>query len=183
MTDMERMFSALENSLKSEMTKLHKDMGHMLVRVEEVEKRADAHTKRIKELKGEIKTLKQEQLEQAYRLEDQLNKEKRKNVRIRGVPEAPQTENIIEVIGQVLNLSSINEARNELKIERAYRTRRPIGLSNETPRDIIVRFCSLEGKNLVWKSLKEKPPILLEGKEIQVFQDLYFNITGVFQHA
>lgn len=69
MTDMERMFSALENSLKSEMTKLHKDMGHMLVRVEEVEKRADAHTKRIKELKGEIKTLKREQLEQAYRLE------------------------------------------------------------------------------------------------------------------
>lgn len=54
MRDMERMFAALENSLKSEMTKLHKDMGHMLARVEEVEKKADMHTRRIKELKGEI---------------------------------------------------------------------------------------------------------------------------------
>lgn len=140
MTDMERMFAALENSLKSEMTKLHKDMGHMLARVEEVEKKADTHTRRIKELKGEIKNLKQEQQEQACTLEDQENKERRKNLRIRRFPELPQTENLIEVIGQVLNPTSTNEAINELKIKGAHRTRRPLDLPNETSRDIVVRF-------------------------------------------
>lgn len=58
MTDIERMFAALENSLKAEMTNLHKDMGHMLARVEEVEKKADTHNKnkRLKKRNSKSKT-------------------------------------------------------------------------------------------------------------------------------
>lgn len=36
----------------------------------------------------------------------------------------------------------------------------------------MVRFDNLEGKNQIWKNLKEKPPIVYEGREIQIFQDL-----------
>lgn len=45
-------------------------------------------------------------------------------------------------------------------------------MSIDTPRDIIVRFESWEVKNHIWRNLKGKPPITLEGKEIQIFQDL-----------
>lgn len=86
-TDVERKFAALENSLKTEMAVIHKDMGHMLTRVEEVENKTDLHAKMIEELKGEIKTLKLEHKEQAYRAEDQENRDRRKNLRIRGIPE------------------------------------------------------------------------------------------------
>lgn len=72
-TDMEAMFAALENSLKTEMAIIHKDLGHMLSRVEEVEK-MDSHTSIIKELKGEMNILKKDQQEQAYRIEDQKKK-------------------------------------------------------------------------------------------------------------
>lgn len=132
-------------------------------------KKTDMHTRRIKELNGEIKILKQEQQEQAYRFEDQENKERSKNLRIRGLPESPQTENLKDVIGQVFNLTSTNEATNELMIEGAHRTRRSLGLPSETPRDIVVHFDSLEEKSQIWKNLKGKPPIVYEGKEIQIF--------------
>lgn len=136
----------------------------MLARVEEVEKKKTDMDTRIKELKEEIKILKQEQQEQAYRFEDQENKDRRKNLRIRGLPESSQTENLMDVIGRVFNPTSINEAMNELRIERAHRTRRPLGLRGEAPREIIVRFESLEEKSQIWKNLKGKPPIVYEGK-------------------
>lgn len=47
-SDMEKMFAALENSLKTEMTTIHKDLGHILSRVEEVETKVDSHLKMIK---------------------------------------------------------------------------------------------------------------------------------------
>lgn len=53
-SDMEKMFTALENSLKTEMTTIHKDLGHILSRVEEVETKVDSHLKMIKKLRGEI---------------------------------------------------------------------------------------------------------------------------------
>lgn len=71
--DMKIMFAALENSLKIEMVTIHKDLGHMLSKVE-VEKKVDSHSRIIKELKEEIKTLKKDQQEQTYRLEDQEKK-------------------------------------------------------------------------------------------------------------
>lgn len=171
-TDMERMFAALENSLKTEMAVIHKDMGHMLERVEKVEKKTDFHAKMIKELKGEIKTLKLEHKEQAYRAEDQENRDRRKNLRIRGLPEPSQTENLKEVIGRVFNPIILKEESNEIKIERVHRIRRPQGMSIDIPRDIIVRFESWEVKNHIWRNLKGKSPITFEGKEIQIFQDL-----------
>lgn len=60
---MEKMFAAQENSLKAEMTTIHKDLAHMLSRVE-VEIKVDSHLRMIKELRGEINILKKEQQEQ-----------------------------------------------------------------------------------------------------------------------
>lgn len=170
--DMEKMFAALENSLKAEMLTLHKDMGHILSRVEEVETKADTHLKMIKELKGEIKILKREQQEQSYKIEDQENRERRRNLRIRGLPEIGQAENLIGKMSNLFNHILGKEESNEIKIERAYRLRRPQGLPMETPRDIIVRFERWEEKNQIWINLKRKSPIEYAEARLQIFQDL-----------
>lgn len=137
--DMKIMFAALENSLKAEMAIIHKDLGCMLMRVEDVGKKMDSHTNMIKELKEEIKTQKINQ-EQTYRLEDQENRDRRKNLRIPGLPEPTQTENLIEIIRKVFNLILGKEEKNPTKIERVHRVRRPQGLPLDSSRDIIVRF-------------------------------------------
>lgn len=71
--DMETMFGALENSLKTEMAIIHKDLGHMLTRVEEVGERNGPLNKYDKSRKID---------KQTYRLEDQVNRDRRKNLRI-----------------------------------------------------------------------------------------------------
>lgn len=42
-SDLTTMFVALENSLKTKMAIIHKDLGHLLTRVEEVEKSGLPH--------------------------------------------------------------------------------------------------------------------------------------------
>lgn len=71
------MSATLENSLKTEMA-IISNLGHILIRVEDMERRVDSLTQVIKELKGEVKTLKMEQRELAYEMEDQENRSRRK---------------------------------------------------------------------------------------------------------
>lgn len=67
---MAAMFAVLENSLKTEMAIIHKDLGHVHTRVEDLEKRLDSHTRVVKEMKVEIKALKIEQRKLTYKMED-----------------------------------------------------------------------------------------------------------------
>lgn len=117
-------------------------------------------------MRGEINILKKEQQEQIYKIEDQENRERRKNLRIRGLPEPTQAENLIEIMNKIFNPILGKEESNIIKIERVHKIRRPQGLSMEKPRDIIVRFKNWEEKNQIWIILKRKP--LIEKAEVNL---------------
>lgn len=170
--DMEKMFAALENSLKAEMSTLHKDMGYMLNRVEEVEIKVDLHQKNIKELEDEIKKLKREQQEQSYKIEEQENRDKKKNLRIRGLPETEQAENLIEKMNNLFNQILGKETTNTIGIESVFRVKKPQRFARETSRDVIVRFEKWEEKKQIWINLKRKTQIEFAGGKLQIFQDL-----------
>lgn len=99
-------------------------------------------------------------------------KDRRKNLRIRGLPESSQTGNVTDIIRKIFNPILEKEESNPIKIERVHKLRRPQGLLTESPRDIIVRFENWEEKKQIWKNLRGKPPIEYEEKTIQIFQDL-----------
>lgn len=101
--EMAAIFAALESSLKIEMATIHKNLGHVLTRVDDTEKRLDSHTQTIKEIKGEMKVLRTEQRELEYKLEDQENRHRRKNLRICGLPEPIQGEDLVEKNWKIFN--------------------------------------------------------------------------------
>lgn len=166
------MFAVLEKSLKNEMERIHRNLGHILERVEEVEKISESNSIGMRKLEAEIKSLKIVQQEQAYKLEDQESRDRRKNLRIRGVPETSHQEDLIEIIKKICNPLMNKETTNPIKIERAHRLKRPRELPQENPRDIIVRFKNWEDKNQLWQNLRGKSPIEHEGNHIQFFQNL-----------
>lgn len=131
--EIESMFAALEKSLKNEMERIHRNLGHVLERVEEMEKISESNTIGVRKLEAEIKSLKMVQQEQAYKLVDQENRDRRKNIRIRGVPEIPHQEDLTEIIKKICNALTNKETTHPIKIERAHRLRRPRELPQENP--------------------------------------------------
>lgn len=85
--EMAEMFSRLELSLKGEMATLHGDLNQILKRVEETEEKLDKHVAEMKELNEQMEGLQREQRHMRYKIEDQENRNRRKNLRIRGLPE------------------------------------------------------------------------------------------------
>lgn len=142
------MFAKLEHSLKTDMATLYGDLGQILTREEDTERRLDTHIQVINKLKEEI--LQTEQRNVPYKIKVQENRNRRKNLRIRGLPEASQEEDLIDIMNKIFNPLLGRAVSESLKTERVQRIRRPQSVMKETQRDIIVRFHSYEEKAQIW---------------------------------
>lgn len=165
------MFAKLETSIKGEMATLHKDLNHILRRVEGREEQLDVQAVTIKDLKEQMVRLQRDQRDAMYRLEDQENRNRRKNLRIRGVPDMQGEDlqvKMDKIFGHLLGLKETEK----IKFERVHRVRKPATLAAEISRDIIARFHYFQDKEQIWQSLKNKQPIKYEESILQIFPDL-----------
>lgn len=79
-------FAKLEQSLKTEMTTIHGfDLGQILTSVEDTEEKLDNHASEIEDLKKQVRNLQLEQRNMLYKLDDQENRSRRKNLGKSGV--------------------------------------------------------------------------------------------------
>lgn len=85
--EMLEMFLRLENSIKADINTLRVDLGNLLARVELSEDKIDKQAQELCDLKEQVKITHQNQMKLLYRLEDQENRNRRQNLRIRLVPE------------------------------------------------------------------------------------------------
>lgn len=108
-----------------------------------------------------------------YRLEDQENRSRRKNLRIRGLPEAQgERENLQEKVDQIFG-GLINPAENKkIKLDRMHRIRKPAEISKEAPRDVIVRFHNYQDKEMIKASLKNNQSVKYGESSLQIYPDL-----------
>lgn len=81
------MLMKLENAIKVEIDSLRTYLRHLLARVDVAEERTDKHAQELKTLKEQVKITQQNQRKILYRLEDQENRNRRQNLRIRSLPE------------------------------------------------------------------------------------------------
>lgn len=86
------IFSRLKQSLKEEMATLHGDLSQILKWVEETEEKLDRQPVEIKELGEQMKRVQMEQRNMLYKVEDQENRNRRKNLRIWGLPETQEDD-------------------------------------------------------------------------------------------
>lgn len=93
-------------------------------------------------------------------------------MRIHGLPEPTNGEDLVEKMKKILNPLLGREEVEQTRIERVHRIRRPQGIPTEVPRDIIVRFHYFEDKAQIWGRLKKMPPIKYGCATLQIFADL-----------
>lgn len=168
------MFARLEVSIKEEINIVHENMSHLLKRVEEVESTVETQGAEIQKMKLQMEAMQVEQRNIKYRLEDQENRNRRKNPRIRGLPE-PQdgTENLPLKMEEIFNdLMNPTEAGRKLKLDRVHRLRKPPDIRGDSPRDVIVRFHNFADKEQITSNLKRNLQAKYKDTNLQIFQDL-----------
>ena len=169
--ELEGMLMRLENAIRKEISVLRTDITHILERVERVETKMEKQELELNELKNQHQIMKQNQRLLQYRLEDQENRNRRKNLRIRSIKEE-KGEDLRKIMNSLFLPLLDNDPEVPLKIERVHRLGRIREGGDKWARDIIVRFSYFEDKAEIWSKLRRKPSLSYDGSEIQVFTDL-----------
>lgn len=76
----------LELSLKTDIAAAQADLRQVLDRIEEAKERLDIHDQMLEEMREQVKTLQRAHRSLLYKMEDQENQSRSKNLRIKGLP-------------------------------------------------------------------------------------------------
>lgn len=104
------------------------------------------------------------------KLEEQENQSRPQNLRIRALPEK-QGDDLVTKLKKIFNPILDRRLDEDLKIDRVHRVRKPPGLREEIPRDVIIKFHLYEDKARIWSKLRGVSPVKFESVELQIFSD------------
>ncbi|CAH2295381.1 Hypothetical predicted protein [Pelobates cultripes] len=172
--DLEAMFSKMERSFGDKLQSLHEEVSHIGNRVQLLEEGGETIALQI----HNMQTLQQTQNEALIflqkKIEDLDNRGRRNNLRIRGIPEAPEgtNENITQTLTNLFNQLLGRPVDTPIKLDRVHRAIRPKVLANETPRDIICRIHHFPIKETILQKAKQIRDITFSDRKVQIFQDL-----------
>lgn len=104
--------------------------------------------------------------------EDHENRNRRNNLRIRGIPETVSTTNILPTLKKLFNDLLGEPETSQIEIDRAHRTLGPKSSDPNRPRDILCRLHYFTIKELILRKARDKGDIYLADCKIQLLSDL-----------
>lgn len=105
-------------------------------------------------------------------IEDLDNRGRRCNVRVRGIPESVDQDQITTALRRVFNSLLERQEDTEINFVRAHRALRPRGSDTAPPRDIICCLQSFATKEEIMRKVRQNEQIIFNGATIMLFQDL-----------
>lgn len=105
-------------------------------------------------------------------LEDLDNRGRRHNLRIRGLPESFEGDNMPAAVTSLFNNLLGRLPQTAVAMERIHRALRPKGRDTDPPRDIVCCIVNYAIKEEILRQARGRTQILHEGHTIQIFQDL-----------
>ena len=105
-------------------------------------------------------------------IEDLDNRGRRCNVRVRGIPESVEADQIVTTLGSVFNSLLERQEDAPIGFVRAHRALRPRGSDTAPPRDIICCMESFSLKEEIMHKARRNDHIVYNGATILLFQDL-----------
>ena len=143
--DMAELMRYLECTIKGELNATRADIKDVLTRVEESEAQIGEHQKVILKLQERADRNWIEMRNLRYKLEDQENRSRRNNLRVRGLPESVENKDLEDVIREIFNKIRKKEVKSPLVFDRIHRVQKSMKAPSESSRDVIVRFSQYKG--------------------------------------
>lgn len=105
-------------------------------------------------------------------VEDLDNRGQRHNLRVRGLPESVEHDQILPAVTDLFNRILDRPRHTLIAMEQIHRAFRPRGRDTEPPRDIICHINDFATKEEILKKARNKAQLECEGHSICIYQDL-----------
>lgn len=167
--DFETYVQRLERSYKQEITELRKDVTS---RLEEVEHEVEENTSTLQAHEAILHdhTLQIQQL--IYHQDDQENRARRNNIRIRGLPESVENTDLSPAVIAIFNDLLHKEKEAPIELDRVHRALGPKNPNLEHPRDVICRVHFYAIKDAIMKAARSQDAIYFNGTPISLLPDV-----------
>ncbi|CAI5661528.1 unnamed protein product [Oreochromis niloticus] len=146
------------------------DMKEVTSRIEEVEQRVTEVEEVTVDLKDVLGHTLQLQEDLQTRLSDLEAHSRRNNIRVHGIPEGEEGDNMLEFMENFIKKELALPDTN-LGIQRCHRTLGPKPPPGSNPRSVGIHFLEYKTKDLVLWSAWTKKEILLKGRHVYFDQD------------
>lgn len=120
----------------------------------------DRYDQRLEEMNEQIKSLQRANRSLLYKMEDQENQSRQKNLRIRGLSQKYKNNELIKVMQELFNPMLGKETAETFKMDRVHRIARYQIQGEDNPRDVIVRFHYAEEKSKIMEGIRKSAGIL-----------------------
>lgn len=163
---LQKALKQTSDHITDKLTREIRDLGQ---RTAELEIRMDDLESQTQQHESEFMNLKEENAVLQSRLEDQENRDRRANLRVRGIP-----ENVLDVQATITAL--FQELQPDIPIERLEMDRVHRALAqrriNGPPRDIIAKMHYYRTKEQLLAAARGKDSLTFQGHVYQLFADL-----------
>lgn len=171
-TDIQQLISAVEQSCLQAVEGLREDTQALGHRVEKVENDQEVMVHAVADVQDAIKN--HEDVLNSYRdqLNDYENRDRRQNIRIKGLPESIQTPELISTVQKIFCHILGDFAPEIIELDWAHRIPSHNAQKVETPRDVICKVHKYAVKESIMKMARSKPEIVFDGINLALYPDI-----------
>ena len=167
--DFEACVQRMERSYKQEISELRRDVTD---RLEEVERSVEetvstlqAHDAILNDHTAQIQQLMLSQ-------DDQENRARRNNIRVRGLPETVESKDLASVVIAIFNGLLQKDKEAIIELDRVHRALGPKNPNINYPRDVICRVHFFAVKDAIMQAARAQDSILFEETRIHLLPDV-----------
>uniref|UniRef100_A0A8C5QR76 Transposase n=1 Tax=Leptobrachium leishanense TaxID=445787 RepID=A0A8C5QR76_9ANUR len=167
------MLGKLEASFSARIEELDADIHQVGSRVLQLEEDRDVMEDRMTRLESGLEAH-NTYIQRLHRaLDDQDNRGRRNNLRLRGLPESPEGgEHLMEILRIIFNKIMGKPPDAPVHFDRAHRALKPKGTQNTMPRDVICRLHYHRQKEEILQAARRRELKDSHGNTLQLYPDL-----------
>lgn len=158
------LFSAISDlrhelqAISGRMQRVEEDVALQGSATKATHHKVNSHTMQLRDLQRHV--------------EDLDNRGRRHNLRVRGLPETVEQDQLLQVVTGLFNQLLDRPRPTPVDMERIHRALRPRGRDADPPRDVICYVNDYLLKEDILKKTRDKPQMEYEGSHIYIYQDL-----------
>ncbi|XP_056391872.1 uncharacterized protein LOC130284929 [Hyla sarda] len=170
--DLSSLAKQIVAECKEEFVQLRQDVSALTARVVGVEETQASSSSAVQALQAVVKQHSDQLFTLQQHLDDVENRNRRNNIRLRGLPEAVGPEELYPALLSIFNDLLERAPDVHIELDRAHRALRPPSQDDQHPRDVICRVHYYALKEDILRAARARRRIYYKDIQVQLFPDL-----------
>lgn len=170
--DLHSMAEDIKLTFTEALAGLKTDLRAIVSRVGDIEAKTIQHTRDLRRTQDVISEHTNALISLKHQLEDLDNKSRRKNIRLRGLPESVDPTHMETIVRAIFNAALNRPPESPMDIERVHRALRPKMRDTDPPRDVVCCMGNTALKEEITRAVRDGGRLRYEETDLQLFQDL-----------